>query len=399
MMNRQDFFALLEKYDLRLALLRDKDNDNIGILKLYYVDIEICEILRDEMQVLDGLNFDNLTLQNIISILCATSEQELKLEAWTYKTIYKNFLQFQRELKIYGDKNSVITDRIMPFNDTALALSNDKQDSEVVVVSQLSNLPLFLILGILVLMAIIFELRVDGKDDEMQQTMFELRQKIASLEGKIEATNLKPVKRNAKAENNVSVNGSEAKEWAFSNAENAEIDSFVVQRASDFGIDPKIVKTIINIESRNQRFAIGIVSTKSESIVKALSGNDNIIISNVLKSKFVSLIPKDETSAKDLFDVIQAHKDDWGIEAIDYGLMQINHDTIVSYELEPKEIYLNPYYNIAMGVDVLKSCYNMFSKNQFNVIECYNKGTDKTKLDSHNDYYTKFINEYRKVSL
>lgn len=177
---------------------------------------------------------------------------------------------------------------------------------------------------------------------------------------------------------------------------NDELSQYIEQRSQSFGIDPKIVKTIIAIESKNNPYALGVISNKPKTIILALSGNENIEIKNNENSTLVSLLPKDAKTASDLFEILQIYKAQWDIKTIDYGLMQINHETILSYDLQPKEIYLNTHYNIAIGIDVLKTCFNRFKDNQFNTIECYNKGMNKDKLDQSNDYYEKFIKEYKR---
>ena len=399
-MNKEDFFDLLKIYDLTLKAI--SNDDNIGILKLYYADIEICEVLRTDFSKIKNCVFDEESLGQIIFNLSSISEQELNLQAFTYKVVFKNFLAFQKELKDYNKRQEFVLDRMLKFDSPILTNNEEKQNE--IVVSGFSNVTLFLVLGIIVLMAIVFELRLQNRNDDMQKSVFELQKTIISLEDALsQITNKVSNRKNIsqqKEQNKENQQNVASQEPLFKIPQignKKELTEFMEERATNLGIDPKIVKTIINIESKNNPFAIGIVSNDPKAIVEALRDNENILVGYKTNSKFVSIIPKNENIANDLYDVLQKNKDDWGIVSIDYGLMQVNHETILAYELEPKDIYLNSYYNIALGIDVLKSCYNLFPKNQFNTIECYNKGVDKRKLDNSNDYYNKFIEEFKRT--
>lgn len=384
-MEKNELLNLLNKYDFRLIAVNKVGKD--GYLYLKYDDIEICEVLKTEFEKIYNLKFDDYTLQFVIFNLLSITESDINIQVLMNRNLYNNFFSFQNELK--------------ERNEIQLNGAKIKDESKSVVVSKFSNITLFLLLGIMALMWAMFEIRLQNRDDEIQKSIFDLQNKIIAMQEIVkENSKIAP-----KKEQNIQIVTPkiQSQSQPLFNIEQVgnkkEITAFVEQRSSEFGIDPKIVKTIINIESNNKPFALGIVSNNAQSIVSALSDNKNIVISNNPNSKFVSLVPNNEQAAKELFDMILMYKDEWGIVSIDYGLMQINHATIVSYELEPKEIYLNPYYNIALGIDILKSCYNLFPKDQFNTIECYNKGVDKKKLNNSNDYYNKFINEYKRINL
>lgn len=384
-MEKNELLNLLNKYDFRLIAVNKVGKD--GYLYLKYDDIEICEVLKTEFEKIYNLKFDDYTLQFVVFNLLSITESDINIQVLMNRNLYNNFFSFQNELK--------------ERNEIQLNGAKIKDESKTVVVSKFSNITLFLLLGIMALMWAMFEIRLQNRDDEIQKNIFDLQNKIIAMQEAVkENSKIAP-----KKEQNIQIATPkiQSQSQPLFNIEQVgnkkEITAFVEQRSSEFGIDPKIVKTIINIESNNKPFALGIVSNNAQSIVSALSDNKNIVISNNQNSKFVSLVPNNEQAAKELFDMILMYKDEWGIVSIDYGLMQINHATIVSYELEPKEIYLNPYYNIALGIDILKSCYNLFPKDQFNTIECYNKGVDKKKLNNSNDYYNKFITEYKRINL
>lgn len=281
---------------------------------------------------------------------------------------------------------------------------NNKQNKEEqIIVPTFSNLAIYLMIAIMVLMWGIFELRLRSKDSDMENEIAILKAKIESLE-ELQSYKSKKSDLNLTANKKIKVTTSNKLE-AVTQESNIFGDEFLKQhqfvlwyqqRARDLGIEPKIVKTIIQIESGNKQYAIGLKSDNPSVVLNAL-GSENVEISNKSNSKFISLIPKDEKSAERVFDLIEKNINEWEISMVDYGLMQINRDTILSYELNPKDIYLNPHYNVAVGIDVLKSCYNLFPKSQFNTIECYNKGVDKRKLDNSNDYYNKFIEEFKRT--
>lgn len=177
-----------------------------------------------------------------------------------------------------------------------------------------------------------------------------------------------------------------------------DIKDFTVQRATEYGIDPKIIDTIIKIESSNNRYAIGVISDNSREIYDGLNNEENRKYINMKISsneRFISFMPKNKEVAEQLFDYLNENKEALNIKTMDYGIMQINHDTINGYGLDQKEIFLNPFYNVALGIDVLQTCFKKFPTSQFYTIECYNKGLSENRLVNL-DYYDKFIAQYNK---
>lgn len=192
--------------------------------------------------------------------------------------------------------------------------------------------------------------------------------------------------------------GSATSEKAIQKARNKELSKFISDRASDLGIDPKIIVSLISTESKGNKYAIGIVAQNANFIYDRLNNDNNRAKMKLINGggKYISIVPQDEVVAEQLYDYLNANMDELGITTMDYGIMQINHHTLLSYELDPKQIYLNEFYNIAVGIDILKSCSNLFANNQEYTIECYNKGTDSSKFASL-DYYNKFLMNYRKM--
>lgn len=176
------------------------------------------------------------------------------------------------------------------------------------------------------------------------------------------------------------------------------LKNFTIQRASEYGIEPKIIETIIEIESGNNLYAIGVISDNSRSIFDSLNNEENRKYINMKISsneKFISFLPTSKEVAEQLFDYLNENKEALNIKTMDYGIMQINHDTINGYGLNQKDVFLNPYYNVALGIDVLQTCFKKFPNSQFYTIECYNKGLRQNKLNNL-DYYDKFIAQYNK---
>ena len=375
-MDKNDFFRLLDRYNFKLKAINTEEKN--GTLYLTINETEICEILTTDFDKIKDYDFDNYILQFIIFNLSSIGENDINLEILSNRTLCNSFFAFQDELK---NRKSV----------------PDTNASQTLLVSKFSNATLFLLLGSIVLMAIIFEFRLQNKDEQFQKAIFDLQNQIANLQNPSKGSK-KAVEQTQKEQKTYI-----KQEQPLFNVEQIgdtkELTNFLEERSVSLGIDPKIVKTIINIESNNKPFAMGIVSNKAGLIASSLSNNANLSITNKENTRFVSIVPQNKKIAGELFDIILSHQAEWDILSIDYGLMQVNHNTIVSYELEPKEIYLNPYYNIALGIDILKSCYNLFPKDQFNTIECYNKGVDKKRLDKSDDYYNKFITEYKRINL
>lgn len=177
---------------------------------------------------------------------------------------------------------------------------------------------------------------------------------------------------------------------------NIELKKWIEIRAHVNGIDPKIIRAIAKIESNNNIYAIGITSVEAEKIAKQIPSNVKTTLSS--NKKYLSLHPKNKLSAEKLFEFINLNLNSYDIKAVDYGLMQINHNTIKSYGfgyVGRKQIYLNPYYNVTLGIDILKKCSDKFD-NILYMIECYNKGINSNKLHK-GDYYSKFLKAYQKI--
>lgn len=162
-----------------------------------------------------------------------------------------------------------------------------------------------------------------------------------------------------------------------------------------FNIDKNIILAYIKTESDYNPYAMLI---KSKDIVFLDSVLKDFGFKTKKTKNFISVYPKDKESAELLYYLVSYNKKILQITNYDFGIMQLNTNTIKAYNLDEKMLYLDFKKNMIVGADIMRGCYHIVGKegNMQNIIECYNKGTDMKKLASSNkDYYVNFIKNYK----
>lgn len=158
------------------------------------------------------------------------------------------------------------------------------------------------------------------------------------------------------------------------------------------GVSPKILFTIIKIESDFNPFAISFLTNEANAkYFKSIENKQfaTISISNysLNRSKWVvSIHPYTQAYATQIATML--YNDGF---KIDVGLGQINAVNFTPNELN---YIFNPVYNLSKCAIVLRRCFNFNKKNKKDLrdtIECYNYGMRNRPSDP---YYRKFYKYY-----
>ena len=174
----------------------------------------------------------------------------------------------------------------------------------------------------------------------------------------------------------------------------SHIAELVLEKARKYNVDPKILYTIIKIESAFDPFAIAVeTSYASAMMLKSLaSDNIKILIGRTYHSRIwlASIFTKSESDAIFIIKLLKKLK-----FGFDVGLMQINTGNFDSKEVAGM-IY--PENNIEKGAKIFKSCTKQF-KTFKNKVECYNRGGGNLrkslrKGNTYSPYYKRYIKNY-----
>lgn len=160
--------------------------------------------------------------------------------------------------------------------------------------------------------------------------------------------------------------------------------------AKEYKISPKILYTIVKIESNFRPFAISFLTNKENAeYFKSLESRQvKITISNysLNRSKWVVAIhPSNEKAAKQIAKLLV--EDGF---SVDVGLGQINSINFTVAEIDK---IFDPKYNLKKGAKVLRDCFDAKNGDLEYTIECYNYGM---RNRSSNPYYRRFYEHYIK---
>ena len=171
----------------------------------------------------------------------------------------------------------------------------------------------------------------------------------------------------------------------------ADIVNSVAYVATNEGVKPEILYTIVKIESDFYPYAISFLTNKANADYFATLSTPNVQIKtsnySLNRSKWVVAIrPINEAYAvqiaKELYD------DGF---PIDVGLGQLN---AVNFDRSEIDYIFNPVYNLTKCAKILRKCWNNKNKNIKDTIECYNYGMRKRYS---NPYYKRFYEHYTKM--
>ncbi|MDA3043746.1 MULTISPECIES: transglycosylase SLT domain-containing protein [unclassified Campylobacter] len=171
----------------------------------------------------------------------------------------------------------------------------------------------------------------------------------------------------------------------------ADITNSVAYVATNEGVKPEILYTIVKIESDFNPFAISFLTNKANADYFATlsSPNARIRTSNysLNRSKWVVAIhPINEAYAIQIAK--ELYEDGF---PIDVGLGQLN---AVNFDKSEIDYIFNPVYNLTKCAKILRKCWNAKNKNIKDTIECYNYGMRKRYS---NPYYKRFYEHYEKM--
>ena len=168
-----------------------------------------------------------------------------------------------------------------------------------------------------------------------------------------------------------------------------DIDMAIYGVAVSQGVQPKVLYTIVKIESDFDPFTISFLTNMENAKYFSNLSSPNI---DVKISKYslnntkwaVAIHPANEILAMQIASLLI--KDGFNI---DVGLGQLN-----SVNFTPDEIpqIFSPTYNLTKCAKVLRKCFNAKNKNLTNTIECYNYGMRRRPS---NPYFNKFFRHYK----
>lgn len=156
------------------------------------------------------------------------------------------------------------------------------------------------------------------------------------------------------------------------------------------GVSPRILYTIVKIESNFDPYAISFLTNEENALYYKSLENENISIKvssySLNRSRWVvSMSPKSESYA-----VAVAKELIKNGFSVDVGLGQLNS---VNFDISEIDKIFNASYNLTKCAKVLRTCFNAKNKDMQNTIECYNYGM---RNRNSNPYYKKFYENFMK---
>ena len=137
-----------------------------------------------------------------------------------------------------------------------------------------------------------------------------------------------------------------------------------------------LLKTIATLESRDNRYAIGVIINNENTVKKLSSHLDYKRIEHKIDGKHVSIYPEKLSNAYYITKYLRYMK----IKNYGVGLMQISSGNIKRNKFDELELLSNVQYNIEIGTKILSQCFDRFDDVEL-AIECYNQGNSKKKLN------------------
>lgn len=171
-----------------------------------------------------------------------------------------------------------------------------------------------------------------------------------------------------------------------------EVAYTVLKNAKKYNIDPKILYTLIDIESAFYPNAICVETNKKSAMILKNLESDSIRIKTgkTYHSKIwmVSIFPKSKADAITMSKQLRS----MGF-VYDTGLMQINS---CNFKLEEAGKMFDVTYNIDKGAKIFNTCTKIFSSFKHQV-ECYNRGAGNLKKSLRKGkHYYPYYDQYRK---
>jgi len=173
-----------------------------------------------------------------------------------------------------------------------------------------------------------------------------------------------------------------------------QLSQAILENARKYNLDPKILYTLVRIESNFEPYAIAVeTSRESANMLKGLrSDHIRVQVGKTYHSNLylVSLFPDNKEDAKQI--VILLKKLHF---IFDVGLMQIN---TVNFNHKETAKMFDMNYNVKKGAKIFYSCTKLF-KSFKHQVECYNRGAGNLRKSlrkgkSYAPYYNRFVNNW-----
>ena len=161
-----------------------------------------------------------------------------------------------------------------------------------------------------------------------------------------------------------------------------EIKSAVEAADKEYDIQGEIIVGLLDVESDFSPWAIGVRASKASLLASHLK-HSGFLIWRKDGSDALSVFPRNIEEAKKLYSFFRNNtpgKKRFGVFNVDFGIAQINIANFERLGLG-EEYYFDMKKNIHVGAKILRGCYDRFGEyGDHYVVECYNKGTDISKL-------------------
>lgn len=163
--------------------------------------------------------------------------------------------------------------------------------------------------------------------------------------------------------------------------------------SNKYDVSKLLLLAIADVESSLNPFTIGLVENNKNKMAAVKKYLDLIQVKYINKkgSSFMSVIPTSYEDARKVY-LILTH---FGLRNFDLGYSQINIKNIEKFNIDGNRLFVDTEYVFGYSAKILTSCWKHNKQNIYKGIECYNKGTNKSKYDYK--YTQKVINSYKKI--
>lgn len=158
-------------------------------------------------------------------------------------------------------------------------------------------------------------------------------------------------------------------------AENKQFDIYK-EAVKKSDIPYQLLHTIAKHESTLNKYAIGLVYRNSRIMDLMVEHLKHKEVKYKRRGSHLGIYPDNLDTAFYILQFISKV----GVRNYDIGLMQINSANIRKWKLNKMRLLSDRRYSLKIGQTVLKTCFDIFPYDVELAIECYNKGTNKKKL-------------------
>lgn len=163
--------------------------------------------------------------------------------------------------------------------------------------------------------------------------------------------------------------------------------------SNKYDISKNLLLAIANVETGLNPFVIGLVehNSKKREAIKRYLNLINVSYLNKKGSSNMSIMPTNYEDARKVY-LILTH---FNLRNFDIGYSQINIKNIEKLKIDGNRLFIDTEYVFGYSAKILTDCWVFNKQNIYKAIECYNKGTDRSKYTYN--YTQKVIDSYRKI--